>query len=384
MFTKADEFGRLFYESNCIYDYSNAVRDLVNNYQKNKSKKKVILCNYNREEVLGTEKRDYSVHQEKYDNAKSETKREEYSSFFADLELEYIEELQRELQAEHKNLKTKKNIEAISLKILLPNIISEKNNAYSYEKLAFKLIRSLKDDSVVLPYIATVTRQGKGLYLDIIYIDKPYYKNGKKIVTYNKKNFYFEKKSKIQRSEEYALENGLDNFIMYRPGEFKKTYIKNWGVKVTDFWLGAKCHLESRRNNILSIIKSIFSSLKGQNTDMFKSNLINRVRLRKSIIKDYYNENVSNDETEEKYIDGFIRRKIRSYIVRKNRAINSVVATLNKCYFEGKIEIKEKEDWKEFLNQMIYIKSNVLEYEILTTDICKKIENGEKYNLIPY
>lgn len=162
-----EDFGKIFYKSDRVYNFGAEVRNLASEYALANYENKVFLSNYNTKSVLGNEEKDYSIHQEKLNKLNDEEK-EAYGLFFYELESEYIPKFQKELSDLHRNMKDKKNIEAIKVSVMLPLEITKLNNAYAYEKLALELINNLKPKGYTLPYVAVVCKKGNGVYLNIV------------------------------------------------------------------------------------------------------------------------------------------------------------------------------------------------------------------------
>lgn len=345
---------QIYYEANTVENYYECAMELLNKYNMNTYEFKNHFCNYSEETVLGTE----VIYDRKNYEA---SKIEKYHEM-----IDHIETLSNNLKDTHRdykhkdeNGKTKKNNEAVLLKVGLPyylcehkkykptakevskrikNLKASTNKIVSVEEattsivkahekkrtsrintVCNELIKDMKPSGYSLPYLAFSLGEGNKHYLYILFIDRQFYKNSRTEYIYNKSTRYRNEKGFI--SKEKAIEQGIENVQVFEPGEYKFKKVLYWSSKVTEMWFGCRSSLEAKRHTFKNMIMSIFKRFKVKLNEV-KERWIKHRTLRDTV-KNQYNWKV------------VLYHKMYWFLYRKNVAINGLIDTFNNYYEKG-------------------------------------------------
>lgn len=279
----------------------------------------------------------------------------------------------------HRDFKNKQNVEGANIKILIPyqviNNIEKidkskhsKNNSLSgYNKLINKLIKAFKPQNINLPYFAFLNKEGKGVYLTIIYVDREYYSKARKFNIKAQRDMYFTEEGKLCKKD---TPNAI---LKYKKGEFTgKVKESNFSLtKVDGFWTGCADRLEYIRENFLNKLDSIFKEFLPKYKD--EKNYMKKRQLTPSVSK-------------KNGVKVFLKKiqinhnKLYFWLYRKNLAINTFINFINKVYKQiGANFLKSSDDYNQEIDDLLKQRLNCFEFE---QQILKKIQDIRKEILI--
>lgn len=113
---------------------------------------------------------------------------------------------------------------------------------------------------------------------------------------------------------------------------------------------------------------------------MFKANLFKRKQLKDYEVTKYYNKTKNCMQERKMDMNCKIYNQIKSFLIRKNRAINSLICLFNAKYFKGHITKDQEQTYKSYLDDLSRLRANAFEYEQAIMYISDEFE---RYNVLP-
>lgn len=266
----------------------------------------------------------------------------------------YINEYKNHLKDVNKSYENKKNIEAWSLSILLPNDFkyskSKYNKQLSKVKI-YKLINVVNNhifNGIKYQYFAYIEYRGKQPFLTIVYFARYFYPEGKYILKYATSDWYYvpETGRRCTANDEQAVLRYTKGQVIRKEKIFVGNVIRVFCVPKEGF----KLWIRSLKLEVANEFDNLFKIKRKTITKLFNKKTYKQL-IRKG--NNYLKINRSSDK--QNYNDW--------YYIRKITAENSVRAYFNTISVNNKEIVNYYDEIKEMLNNAYKTHIRVNDFE---------------------